>query len=414
MFDNLDNKNIELLPHTDKRNRGKKKDSKPRQVEYSKPTKISKANQVQFLKKQSGGWLEKIKSFFQKDKSAKLAQPQSQPDPVKKTTSPLSKLYQKNLQSSSNKQNASSNQKQPDSLSAVESDHAPVPHQKSANKKAATRTTVAVDAFKNNDPFQRPSDQAEPDNSKNTKEKKDKIVGFQYDINLIREEFVPVVDKKKILTTFALASLLAVLLVVFIYFLVDFVKFGRTKKIKELEVSLQQVEAALAQKQQDLVEIADYYQTVNQIKSLLDQHVYWTNLLEFIETNTLTTVYYDSIRATRNGAISLSAKAKDYESVHQQFLVFKNHPAVADIEINNASIDGDARSEIMERILNDVVQNNNTTSTPTSTIITFAEQQRILRDTLQRLPIEFNINLVVKPELFLRDQQGRSLIKVDQ
>ncbi len=421
MFDNLDNKNIELLPHKDDKEKGKKKTRRPRQVEYSKPTQTSSADQVQFLHREGNSWFDKIKSFFGRKKSSGLAKPLPQLDPVqkiKKTSSPLSKLYQKKLQSSVEIEQKKSVASQADNSTQIDkepdSNQPPASLSKKKPDKEDIKLSPEITATSNNSAKQPKSPRLHSeDNQRNNKVKKDKIVGFQYDINLIREEFVPVIDKKKMFTTFALTSLLSILLVVFVYFLVDFIKFGRTRKIKELEVSLQRVEQTLAQKQKDLVEVTDYYQTVSQIKSLLDQHIYWTNLLEFIEENTLTTVYYDSIRATKSGTISLSAKAKDYESVRQQFLVFKNHPAVVKVEINNASIDGEARGEIMEKVLNAVIQGSGSTSTPTSTITTFSEQQRILRDTLQRLPIEFNISLVVKPELFLRDNQGRPLIETN-
>ena len=104
--------------------------------------------------------------------------------------------------------------------------------------------------------------------------------------------------------------------------------------------------------------------------------------------------------------IDLAAKAKDYGSVWRQYEIFKNSPVVAKIEIKGATLDSKLEEEAMQEFLA-----ASATSSATSTeIITYAKKQELLREILGRMPVQFNITLVVKPELFYKDSKGEKVV----
>ncbi len=402
MFDdNNKNKEIELLPHQSSQKKDGERLKSREKITYSHPLKVEKGKEGEVVK--TGGVWQKILNFFRgKSKESAL----DWRSMIRKTSRPLDKLYSRPTATLDKSKDNNFVSPQPEQQPAKTT----LPEQESATR--TEKETAAKDAT----PFDllnrmkkivnEKEGAAEEQDASEGKAPVKKQVGFQYDINLIREEFVPTINIKKILITLLLTSLLAVLVIVFIYFVVDFVKLSRAKKIQELQAELKQTEQLLANRQDDLAKIQSYYNTYQRIKFLLDKHLYWTNLLEFIEDNTMATVYYESVRASRSGVVDLSAKAKDYGSVWRQYEIFKKSPAVARVEIKGAGLDSELEEEAMQEILS-VSATSSTTST--ANIITYTKQQKLLRDILGRMPVQFNITLVVKPELFYRDSKGEKV-----
>ncbi len=73
------------------------------------------------------------------------------------------------------------------------------------------------------------------------------------------------------------------------------------------------------------------------LKILLDQHIYWTKFLGLLEHSTISDVYYVNFVADSNGDIILSAKAKTYNNVAEQLLVFQEADFIEQVEINSAT-----------------------------------------------------------------------------
>ncbi len=399
MFYNINKKDIELLPHKSPRQRDEDESKEKGKIVYSHPLKIVRDKNESGLK--GGGIWQRFLNFFKgssKDGTLDLR------SKIKKTSRPLDKLYRKTIESREEKKDSALQPvtEKENEVISTKSDKREAGEDKGDQQKTSTLDLLS----KMNRPFIDEKEKIEGKGQIQDDTKTKKQVGFQYDINLIREEFVPVINVKKMLATLLLASLLAILVIVFIYFVVDFIKLSRAKKVKELQAELKRQEQLLVERQDDLAKIQSYYDTYKKIKFLLDKHLYWTNLLDFIENNTISTVYYESIRASRSGLIDLAAKAKDYGSVWRQYEIFKNSPVVAKIEIKGATLDSKLEEEAMQEFLA-----ASATSSATSTeIITYAKKQELLREILGRMPVQFNITLVVKPELFYKDSKGEKVV----
>ncbi len=398
MFDDANKKDIELLPHQPSRQEDEDKSKAKGKIVYSHPLKVTQDKNGSELK--GGGIWQKFLNFFKgssKDVTLDLR------SKIKKTSRPLDKLYSKTADSKEEKKESTLPPvtEKENEVIYTQSDQTEAGEEKGGQQKISSLDLLS----KMKKPIINEKEKTEGKSQIQGDTKTKKQVGFQYDINLIREEFVPVINVKKMLVTLLLVSLLAILVIVFIYFVVDFIKLSRAKKIQQLQAELKQTEQLLVERQDDLTKIQSYYDTYQRIKFLLDKHLYWTNLLDFIENNTISTVYYESIRASRSGLVDLAAKAKDYGSVWRQYEIFKNSPAVAKIEIKGAALDSELEEEAMQEILT-----ASATSSATSTeIITYAKQQELLREILGRMPVQFNITLVIKPELFYKDSQGEKV-----
>jgi len=81
--------------------------------------------------------------------------------------------------------------------------------------------------------------------------------------------------------------------------------------------------------------IVFYSQLVN-LKKLLQQHIFTSPLFEWLEKNTLPTIYYTKFSLdTNNHRLNLSGSAKTVEDFAKQVLFFNNQPEVQSISFNN-------------------------------------------------------------------------------
>lgn len=78
-------------------------------------------------------------------------------------------------------------------------------------------------------------------------------------------------------------------------------------------------------------------QKVSKVADLLDNHIYWSNLLEFLETYTIPEVWFSDFSAEPSGILVLPAQAKDLMAAARQFVVFQEAPFVQEVEISGIS-----------------------------------------------------------------------------
>jgi hypothetical protein len=74
------------------------------------------------------------------------------------------------------------------------------------------------------------------------------------------------------------------------------------------------------------------------VKQQIEDHVYWTPVLQKLEETTIPDVYYVSISANRSGEVHLRAIAKSYEAAARQIRAFERSSGfVKDVQVNQAS-----------------------------------------------------------------------------
>ncbi|MFA6552983.1 MAG: hypothetical protein WCT27_00995 [Patescibacteria group bacterium] len=75
--------------------------------------------------------------------------------------------------------------------------------------------------------------------------------------------------------------------------------------------------------QQVQKEVRELNQVMSNINTLINKHVYWSEIFNKLENYTVSEVYYTSLTADVNGAVSLNAYGQNYESAIKQLEVFK-------------------------------------------------------------------------------------------
>jgi hypothetical protein len=242
------------------------------------------------------------------------------------------------------------------------------------------------------------------------KDVKPKVPRDQFDVNLIPEELVVEVDLKKIGKSLLLASVLGILAVGVFYLGINFYHLRQQNNLAGAREEISKIEEAITAKSDDLKILRGYQLTYNNIKRLLSAHIYWSDFFDFLERTVVQDVYYEDVDADINGLVAIRAKAKSYLAVAQQYKVFQETPEVISVKIDRAYIDTAEQNDALEEAFKNVITGDKNSSTTSSTLLTFEQQNDIILNTLQNAPINFTVSLVIDPNIFNRNKQGENII----
>jgi hypothetical protein len=160
------------------------------------------------------------------------------------------------------------------------------------------------------------------------------------DIDLIKDEVPVIFDKKKNLYTLGAFIILSLFLVFEIYF---FLYSWERQEIRKKAVALQEEAARLDQEISSFKAQAalatEFKNEINNASQVFNSHIYWTNLLSFLERNTLADVYYSGLTGDTSGTYLLHSWAKDFRAVSFQLTtILKDTDHTAKAETSNAKI----------------------------------------------------------------------------
>ena len=118
------------------------------------------------------------------------------------------------------------------------------------------------------------------------------------------------------------------------------IKFGYEpyldKKAQALDTQINVLNQSLNQGQVD--NFIKFYSQVSNFKTLLNQHVFGSNVLKFLEENTLKTLNYTAFGLdVARQEIKISGIAPNYEALSQQLEIFRQSNLVKDISFKNSS-----------------------------------------------------------------------------
>ena len=109
------------------------------------------------------------------------------------------------------------------------------------------------------------------------------------------------------------------------------------KKIQNLDAKINELNQSLNQSEVD--NFIKFYSQISNLKTLLDKHIFGSNILKFLEANTLKSLVYTSANLDigRNKEIKLRGIAPNFEALSQQLEIFRQSDSVKDITFKDAS-----------------------------------------------------------------------------
>jgi hypothetical protein len=107
----------------------------------------------------------------------------------------------------------------------------------------------------------------------------------------------------------------------------------------EYNLKLTKLNEAIKSAEKDTEEINKLKENLNPIRFIIDNHVYWTNMFEFLEKSLITNAYIPSFGGDLNGQYSLDITANDYKDMDAQIKFFRSNPLIKDVKLSGANMD---------------------------------------------------------------------------
>lgn len=158
-------------------------------------------------------------------------------------------------------------------------------------------------------------------------------------VNLLPEEVLAKFEPRKKIITLGIVILICIGAIILIYGGMAWYQSRIMSKTQEVAGQIEDVDKEIVTYEEVRKESLALKNKLDKIQNLLDQHVYWSEFLEALEKYTLEDVYYTSLAGDIGGKITLIAVGRNFESVAQQYVVFKQaQDFVENVVITSASL----------------------------------------------------------------------------
>lgn len=158
------------------------------------------------------------------------------------------------------------------------------------------------------------------------------------EINLIKEESGASFDWAKKITSSLLVFFVAILFITEIYFGLDWWQTQENNKLAIITKEVSNVNREISVINNEADEAIKYKNKLIILSSLLNNHVYWSNFLNWLEKNTLSSVQYDNLTGDLTGIYSFNATAKTFADVSWQVKSFSDDPITKKVSVVQASV----------------------------------------------------------------------------
>ncbi|MBN2884704.1 hypothetical protein JXE04_02150 [Patescibacteria group bacterium] len=158
------------------------------------------------------------------------------------------------------------------------------------------------------------------------------------EVNLIKNEMRVDFDWNQHLSTLLFSVIVTALFVAEIYFGLNWWAEYENNRVIASELKYRQVSTDIVTLRTESDQILAFKEKVDAASSLLDNHIYWTNFLDWLEKNTLSTVTYSGFSGKSDGIYDLTASANTFREVSWQTRAFLADSSVISVNVNEASM----------------------------------------------------------------------------
>ena len=165
------------------------------------------------------------------------------------------------------------------------------------------------------------------------------------EVNLIKDEVQVAFDWQKNMLMLLLVLIFGFLLLGEAYWLLSRWEEIEQSRVNELTAYTDRLNAEVAKLKNDNADALSFQEKSAAFTELLNNHVYWTGLLDWLEKNTLNTVRFSSFSGDLTGQYELQATADSYSTASWQARQLMGDPAVESVSIKEVSIGDEGGGE---------------------------------------------------------------------
>lgn len=154
--------------------------------------------------------------------------------------------------------------------------------------------------------------------------------------NLIKDQGVLFFNWQQKMLTLSLSLILSCLAISLVYV---GLLIWQKEKLNDNQATIANFEAInieVLKNEDELKEITAFNKKLDIVSFILNNHVYWTSFLAFLENNTLKDVYYESFTGDLTGNYRLPAVARNLDAVSLQLEVMKAYPMIRSVQYSSS------------------------------------------------------------------------------
>ena len=157
------------------------------------------------------------------------------------------------------------------------------------------------------------------------------------EVNLVKDEVGIEFNWSKHLLSLFLTLFVASLLVVEIYYGLDWWQKQEEDKTVALNAEYEEVSHQIKNISNNSKDFSIFKDKLTITKQMADNHIYWTDFFNWLEKNTLNSVSYSGFSGDISGACSLGATAKTFSDISWQVKALKDSPLVTSVWVDSGS-----------------------------------------------------------------------------
>lgn len=177
-------------------------------------------------------------------------------------------------------------------------------------------------------------------NKKHHKKNDDHKSGLQnpkiLDVNLIKDEKRVVIDRNKNFLSLTLVLVVVALFVAEIYLGLNWWESAEESRAQSLSAETAKAGQEITKMQNQASAALAYKSKSATFTELLNNHIYWSNLFNWLEKNTLSTVKYGSFSGNMSGIYNLDGQASSYADVSWQVKALLSDPMAESVSVSTA------------------------------------------------------------------------------
>lgn len=157
------------------------------------------------------------------------------------------------------------------------------------------------------------------------------------EVNLVKDEVGIEFNWSKHLLSLFLTLFVSALLVVEIYYGLDWWQKQEEDKTSAINAELATTTQQVKNISNNSKDFSVFKDKVALTKQMADNHIYWTNFFNWLEKNTLNSVSYSDFSGDTSGSYNLGATAKTFSDISWQVKAFKDNPMLGTVWVDSGS-----------------------------------------------------------------------------
>lgn len=157
------------------------------------------------------------------------------------------------------------------------------------------------------------------------------------EVNLVKDEVGVEFNWSKHLFSLFLALIAASLLVIEIYYGLDWWQKQEEQKTVAIVTEYEEVGRQIKNIDANAKDFTIFKEKLALTKKMADSHIYFTDFFTWLEKNTLNSVVYGGFSGDTSGIYSFGATAKNFSDISWQVKHFRNNKYVESVSVDSGS-----------------------------------------------------------------------------